>query len=80
MMGHNHEAAHRFYRDGTQYVNTGTWTDVTSLDPGSPGRSSRAMYALLEYPPGVKPGQGHLPTVSLMIWRGKHRDFEQFEF
>src|SRR6185369_9022845 len=52
VMGHNHQAAHRHYRDGRQYVNTGTWTDVTSFDPGSLGRLSRPTYAFLEYPEG----------------------------
>ncbi len=79
IMGHNHEATHRHYPDGTQYVNTGTWTDVTSFDPGSLGRMSRPTYAYLEYPPDTKPGQGILPKVKLRIWRGKHQSWEEFE-
>lgn len=79
LMGHNHEATHRHYRNGTQYVNTGTWTDFTSFDPGSLGRMSRPTYALIEYPEGASPGQGTVPLVSLRIWRGKHHESEPFE-
>ncbi len=79
LMGHNHEATHRHYNDGTQYVNTGTWTDITSFDPGSLGRRSMPTYAIIEYPPGVEPGQGVLPKVSLQVWRGLHQVWDVFE-
>jgi len=79
IMGHNHQADHRHYPNGSQYLNTGTWTDVTSFDPGSLGRLSRPTYALIEYPDGVAPGQGVLPQVFLRIWKGKHHVFEEFE-
>jgi UDP-2,3-diacylglucosamine pyrophosphatase LpxH len=79
VMGHNHQATHRHYRDGRQYVNTGTWTDVTSFDPGSLGRLSRPTYALIEYPEGVAPGQGTRPQISLRVWKGHHNVWEEFE-
>lgn len=79
IMGHNHQATHRIYQNGTQYVNTGTWTDVTSFDPGSLGRLSRPTYAYIEYPEGVTPGKGVLPNVSLRVWRGLHHPWEDFE-
>lgn len=74
IMGHNHEATHRHYRDGTQYVNTGTWTDVTSFDPASLGRLSRPTYAYIDHSK-----EGELPKVELKVWRGKHREWEAFE-
>ncbi|MBK9293955.1 MAG: hypothetical protein IPM57_05845 [Oligoflexia bacterium] len=74
IMGHNHEAAHRHYRDGTQYINTGTWTDVTSFDPASLGRLSRPTYAYIEH---IQDNQ--LPKVSLKVWKGKHHSWEVFE-
>ena len=79
IMGHNHQPTHRHYPDGTQYVNTGTWTDVTSFDPGSLGRLSRPTYAIIEYPEGVAPGEGVLPKVSLQVWKGRHHEWEEFE-
>jgi UDP-2,3-diacylglucosamine pyrophosphatase LpxH len=79
LMGHNHQPGHFHYPDGTQYVNTGTWTDVISFDAGSLGRMSRPTYAVIEYPDGVSQGQGVLPQVSLRVWRGKHHEWEVFE-
>lgn len=79
IMGHNHQPTHRHYQDGRQYVNTGTWTDITSFDPGSLGRLSRPTYALIEYPQGVIPGSGQIPRVSLQVWKGKHKEWEVFE-
>lgn len=79
IMGHNHQATHRYYADGRQYVNTGTWTDITSFEPGSLGRSSKATYAFLEYPEDVTPGDGIIPRVSLRVWKGKHKEWEDFE-
>lgn len=79
IMGHNHEAAHRHYRNGTQYVNTGTWTDITSFDPGSLGHLSRPTYAYIEYFPDTHPGGGVTPQVSLKVWKGKHHQYEEFE-
>jgi UDP-2,3-diacylglucosamine pyrophosphatase LpxH len=79
IMGHNHQAAHRHYRDGTQYVNTGTWTDVTSFDAGSLGRLSRPTYAYIEYVEGSKPGDNVVPMVSLRVWKGRHHEWEEFE-
>lgn len=79
IMGHNHQPDHRHFADGSQYVNTGTWTDVTSFDPGSLGRLSRPTYAHIEYPEGVSPGTGTTPQVTLRVWRGRHHEWEQFE-
>jgi len=78
IMGHDHQAMHLQFADGTQYLNTGTWTDVTSFDPGTLGRLSRPTYAFIEYPVGTAPGQGVLPRLSLKVWRGKYREWELF--
>ena len=79
LMGHDHRPTHRHYRDGSQYVNTGTWTDIISFEAGTLGRMSRPTYALIEFPPGVAPGQGLLPQVSLRVWKGTHHESESFE-
>ena len=76
IMGHDHKATHVQFGDGTQYLNTGTWTDITSFDPGNLGRQSKPTYAYLEYPEGLLPGQGHTPLISLKVWKGQHREWE----
>jgi Ca2+/Na+ antiporter len=79
VQGHTHVAQHS-QLGSIEYLNTGTWTDITSFDPGQLGRLSRPTYALIEYPPNTQPGQaGALPRVALQVWRGRHREWEQFE-
>ena len=79
LMGHNHQPTHLRFTDGTQYINTGTWTDVISFDAGTLGRMSKPTYALIEYQDGVIPGTGILPRASLRVWHGKHHESESFE-
>ncbi len=79
LMGHDHQAMHIQYPDGTQYLNTGTWIDITSFDPGSLGRSSKPTYAFIEYLNGTKPGEGFLPQLDLRVWRGKYQEWEHSE-
>jgi UDP-2,3-diacylglucosamine pyrophosphatase LpxH len=79
LLGHNHQAAHLHFSDGTQYVNTGTWTDVVSFDAANLGRMSKPTYAFMEYPPGISPGSGVTPKVYLRVWRGHHHQSEAFE-
>lgn len=79
VLGHNHQATHRYFRNGSQYVNTGTWTDITSFSPGNLGRVSKPTYAFIEYKDGSKPGEGVAPYICLRVWRGKHKEWEEFE-
>lgn len=66
ILGHTHlPKVRRFGRNRT-YVNTGTWTDLISLDIARPGLSRELTYATIEYP------DGQLPQTSLKSWRGYH--------
>ena len=54
--------------DGTEYFNTGTWTDLTSLDIASLGKITKLTYVLIEYPES-----GTRPVGRLKEWYGYHR-------
>ncbi len=66
ILGHTHLAKVRRFGRGRIYVNTGTWTDLISLDLARPGLSRELTYAVIEYPP-----EGP-PTTALHAWRGYH--------
>jgi len=71
IMGHNHQAAFRVFQNGKQYVNTGTWTPITSLDLANLGHRVLRTYALIEYINGV-------PRTSLKIWNGRMQISDDF--
>ena len=48
VMGHTHVFESRQFLDGKEYLNTGTWTEVTSLELSSLGRYTKFHYALVE--------------------------------
>ena len=64
IMGHNHQAANRTFPGGKQYINTGTWIPITSLDMSNLGHQIKRTYALIEYIDGKA-------RASLKIWHGK---------
>lgn len=70
IFGHTHVYQYRQFKDGKEYFNTGTWTDVTSLDIASLGRLTRLTYVLIEYP---KSGENIQPRGRLKEWVGYHR-------
>jgi UDP-2,3-diacylglucosamine pyrophosphatase LpxH len=72
ILGHNHQATTRIFPGGKQYINTGTWTPITSLDMGSLGHRVKRTYALIEYVDGK-------PRASLKVWNGKTAVTEDFE-
>jgi UDP-2,3-diacylglucosamine pyrophosphatase LpxH len=63
IMGHNHQAAVRVFPGGKQYLNTGTWIPITSLDFSTLGHRLLRTYALIEYQDGKA-------RASLKIWNG----------
>jgi UDP-2,3-diacylglucosamine pyrophosphatase LpxH len=72
VMGHTHVFDTRQFEDGKQYLNTGTWTEVTSLELNSFGRYTKFHYALIEL---EKDSQGLKLQANLREWRGKwHED------
>jgi UDP-2,3-diacylglucosamine pyrophosphatase LpxH len=73
IMGHNHQATTRIFPGGKQYINTGTWTPVTSLDMSTLGHRVLRTYALIEYLDGEP-----RPRASLKIWNGSPQIAEDF--
>ena len=71
IMGHNHQAAYRIFQNGKQYVNTGTWTPITSLDMANLGHRVLRTYALIEYIDGKA-------RTSLKIWNGRMQASDDF--
>ena len=68
IFGHTHVYEYRQWSDEQEYFNTGTWTDLTSLDIASLGKITKLTYVLLEYP-----DESERPVGRLKEWRGYHR-------
>lgn len=68
VFGHTHVYQYRQYAEDMEYFNTGTWTDLTSLDIASLGKITKLTYVLLEYPEDDSRPRGRLKE-----WRGYHR-------
>jgi UDP-2,3-diacylglucosamine pyrophosphatase LpxH len=71
IMGHNHQATTRVFSNGRQYLNTGTWTPITSLDMNTLGHRVLRTYALVEYLEGR-------PRATLKVWHGNPQISEDF--
>ena len=70
VFGHGHQAASRRFGGGRQYVNTGIWNEMISLDVGSMGRQLRLTFAEIGY------DRDGLPHAELREWKGAHREVE----
>lgn len=68
IFGHNHVYTYRQWSIDKEYFNTGTWTEITSLDIVSLGKITKLTYVLIEYPE-----DGGRPRGRLKEWRGYHR-------
>lgn len=68
VFGHSHVYQYRQWGLNKEYFNTGTWTDLTSLDIQSLGKITKLTYVLIEYPE-----DGGRPRGRLKEWRGYHR-------
>ena len=68
VFGHSHVYQYRQWGRDIEYFNTGTWTDITSLDVHSLGKITKMTYVLLEYP-----DDGGRPRGRLKEWKGYHR-------
>ncbi len=69
IFGHTHVYQYRQFANDKEYFNTGTWTEVTSLDMSSLGRITKLTYVLLEYAEDTSAR----PRGRLKEWRGYHR-------
>lgn len=66
--GHSHVYQYRQWSQDKEYFNSGTWTEITSLDIASLGKITKLTYILFEYPE-----DGARPRGRLKEWRGFHR-------
>ncbi len=66
--GHTHVYSYRQWGPNMEYFNSGTWTDITSLDIASLGKITKMTYVYFEYP-----DEGGRPRGRLKEWRGYHR-------
>jgi UDP-2,3-diacylglucosamine pyrophosphatase LpxH len=69
VFGHTHVYQYRQWDGSKEYFNSGTWTDITSLDIVSFGKITKLTYILFEYPEE----DGGRPRGRLKEWRGYHR-------
>jgi UDP-2,3-diacylglucosamine pyrophosphatase LpxH len=68
IFGHTHVYQYRQWGSDREYFNTGTWTELTSLDVHSLGKITKLTYVYIEYPE-----DGGRPRGRLKEWRGYHR-------
>lgn len=68
IFGHSHVYQYRQWSQDKEYFNTGTWTEITSLDIVSLGKITKLTYVLIEYPE-----DGGRPRGRLKEWKGYHR-------
>ncbi|MCC7403427.1 MAG: metallophosphoesterase [Bdellovibrionales bacterium] len=68
IFGHTHVYQYRQWSEDMEYFNTGTWTELTSLDIASLGKITKLTYVILEYPEN-----GERPRGRLKEWHGYHR-------
>ena len=68
VFGHTHVYEYRKWGARKEYFNTGTWTELTSLDVTSLGRITKLTYVLFEYTETDNRPHGRLKE-----WKGFHR-------
>ena len=68
IFGHTHVYEYRQWGSQKEYFNTGTWTELTSLDVASLGKITKLTYVLLDYA-----DQDSRPRGRLKEWKGFHR-------
>jgi UDP-2,3-diacylglucosamine pyrophosphatase LpxH len=69
IFGHSHVYRFRQFDGNKTYLNSGTWTEATSLELHSLGKQSKLTYICIEYPDEA---QGR-PRCRLKEWHGYHR-------
>jgi UDP-2,3-diacylglucosamine pyrophosphatase LpxH len=68
IFGHTHVYQYRQWSDDMEYFNTGTWTEVTSLEVATLGKMTKLTYVFVEYPEDQERPLGRLKE-----WHGYHR-------
>lgn len=71
IFGHTHVLKHKQWKEGKEYVNEGTWNEVTNLYLDDYGRQIRLTYAYIDYPnAALGEGVAERPRVRLKQWHG----------
>jgi UDP-2,3-diacylglucosamine pyrophosphatase LpxH len=68
IFGHSHVYHYKQFAADKEYFNTGTWTELTSLDLKSLGKITKLTYVLLDYSDDLSRPRGRLKQ-----WKGYHR-------
>ena len=66
IFGHSHIYQHRQWCGGKDYFNTGTWTNIVSLDLSSLGKVTKLTYVYID-------NLSTRPSGRLKEWKGYHR-------
>jgi UDP-2,3-diacylglucosamine pyrophosphatase LpxH len=70
IFGHTHVLKHKQWKEGKEYINEGTWNEVTNLFLDDYGRQIRLTYAYIDYPVADAPARAR---VRLKQWHGVWR-------
>jgi UDP-2,3-diacylglucosamine pyrophosphatase LpxH len=68
VFGHTHIYEYKKWGSKKEYFNTGTWTELTSLDVTSFGKITKLTYVMFDYAEGDQEPHGRLKE-----WKGFHR-------
>ena len=68
VFGHTHVYEYKKWGSKKEYFNTGTWTELTSLDVNSLGKITKLTYVVFDYLDGDQEPHGRLKE-----WKGFHR-------
>ena len=73
IFGHNHRPIFRQFSPGKEYVNTGTWNQMTHLDIDRLGARLVCTFALIEY------RGARNPQASLKVWNGRRKTHQEVD-
>jgi len=73
IFGHTHVYMYRQFARNKEYFNTGTWTELTSLDITSLGKITKLTYVLIDYVQSSDTPTTERPRGRLKEWKGYHR-------
>jgi UDP-2,3-diacylglucosamine pyrophosphatase LpxH len=68
IFGHNHRPVFRQFGEAKEYVNTGTWNQMTHLEIDRLGSQLYCTFAMVEY-------FDNRPRASLKLWRGRRKSY-----
>lgn len=68
VFGHTHVYEYKKWGSKKEYFNTGTWTEITSLDLSNLGKITKLTYVMFDYNDGDQEPHGRLKE-----WKGFHR-------